>query len=58
MKRATGHEGDVDAGVDRVTHRVSVGGWQITAAVEQRAVDVDRDEADRHCYGLVTGRLP
>ena len=48
MKRAAGHEGDVDAGVERISHRLPIGGWQSTMAVEQGAVDVDCDETNRH----------
>src|SRR5215813_5102954 len=45
---APGHESDLDAAARGLGDGRAIGFGQVPAAVEQRAVDVQRDEAYRH----------
>jgi hypothetical protein len=51
MKTASGDERDLDAVRDRVDQRVTMRVGHTAAAVEQRTVDVDGQEA-RHRTGI------
>ena len=48
VKGAAGRQHHVDAGVERPPHRAPVARRQVAGAVEQGAVDIDGDQADRH----------
>ena len=58
MKAAAGDERDLDAARGRVDERVAMGVGQPPAAVEQRAVDVDGEQADHQQCGLRRQRPP
>lgn len=48
VKAAAGHEGDFDAASDGSLNGAQIGVGQPRGAVEQRAVDVERNQADGH----------
>ena len=48
VKAAARDQCDLDAGIDGLAHRVPVDVRQETTSVEQRAVNIDRDQSDGH----------
>ncbi len=48
VEGAPGRQHDAEAGVERPPHGAAVAGRQVAAAVEEGAVDVDGNQANRH----------